>query len=185
MNLYSLVLGLVLGIVRVDLVYAGMRDIEFYSANPAVSLKLAESAKIYYKTDWNNAFFHYVLDGNNWTNVPGVVMQDSEYPGYKLIEVATDGVQFIEGIFNNGNGVWDNNYGQNYIITTDVSTVEDGMIIPSEPYLDTFTIYYKTDWIMHIYTMPSMEAVGLSLPRRSWMIVNILVIRKLIILEVV
>ncbi|MFI7361610.1 carbohydrate binding domain-containing protein [Streptomyces sp. NPDC050149] len=87
----------------------------------------ANTASVYYSTatvGWTTTNLHYQPAGGSWTTVPGVGMEPA-CTGWvkKTVDLGT--ATSMQAVFNNGNGVWDNNNGGNYTIPTGVSTVKD------------------------------------------------------------
>ncbi len=70
--------------------------------------------KVYYKTDWKTANAHYQIINNSWTTVPGHKMYNSDFDGYKAIEVRSD--RALKMCFNNGVD-WDNNNCKDYYLS--------------------------------------------------------------------
>ncbi|MFJ6212422.1 carbohydrate binding domain-containing protein [Streptomyces sp. NPDC092296] len=85
------------------------------------------SATVFYSTTsvgWPTVNLHYAPDGGAWTTVPGVGME-AACSGWvqKTVDLGT--ATGLAVTFNNGNGVWDNNNGNNYALPTGLSTVQD------------------------------------------------------------
>ncbi|MFI8951392.1 carbohydrate binding domain-containing protein [Streptomyces sp. NPDC053750] len=88
------------------------------------------SATVYYSTasvGWTTTNLHYQPAGGAWTAVPGIGM-DAACSGWvkKTVDLGT--ATSMQAVFNNGNGVWDNNNGNNYTITAGVSTVKERVV---------------------------------------------------------
>ncbi len=82
----------------------------------------------YYRPDWSSVNIHYDA-GNGWTPVPGVAMSNIGGGWWqKTISVVSDYYRFC---FNNGSGTWDNNNGNDYIVSTTYTNiaVSNGVII--------------------------------------------------------
>lgn len=71
---------------------------------------------IYYK-GYDNPYIHYKIGNGSWTIEPGVEMENStDIDGYNYsISIDLGNENKLTACFNNGNGTWDNNYGNNYI----------------------------------------------------------------------
>ncbi|MFC5468963.1 carbohydrate binding domain-containing protein [Cohnella suwonensis] len=114
------------------------------SASNAISVTTAagngNTATIYYKRGFAAPFIHYQVDGGSWTIAPGVAMQNSEFGGYSKITINLGSATGLSAVFNDGNGTWDNNNGQNYRFAAGVSTFANGTIISGEPQPDSLTI---------------------------------------------
>lgn len=96
--------------------------------------KLNNKIKIYYKGDIENAHIMYGINDNNWTEVPGVQMQDSSYEGYKEIEIDIENNQQLKFCFTDTKGNWDNNKNANYTAYSPGEyTVISGAIIRDNP----------------------------------------------------
>ncbi|WP_269542544.1 TIM-barrel domain-containing protein [Cerasicoccus fimbriatus] len=86
---------------------------------------------IYYSTPWTNANIHYNADSSGWTTSPGVAMSNSSVSGYKVVTIDATNVEFA---FNDNNGTWDSNGGNNYNITgKGIYTVENGTVSTGAP----------------------------------------------------
>lgn len=91
------------------------------------------TATIYYKKGFSNPYIHYAVN-SEWTDVPGIAMNDStSYPGYATITIDLGDESTLTAVFNNGNGNWDNNNGQNYVFAAGESTFGNGTISEGEP----------------------------------------------------
>ncbi|NYV76328.1 carbohydrate binding domain-containing protein [Streptomyces sp. UH6] len=102
----------------------------------AVPVAAAEStATVFYYTktkNWAAYNLHYAPDGGSWTTVPGVAMEAACTDWVKkTVPLGTAGG--LQATFNNGNGTWDNNAGQNYDLGTGAITVKDGVVAHSDP----------------------------------------------------
>ena len=74
-----------------------------------------DSTTIYYK-GFENPYIHYRLGTGEWTTVPGKPMvKSTTKDGYYEYTIPLKGNEYVEACFNNGNGQWDNNGGNNYI----------------------------------------------------------------------
>eukprot|EP01100_Stratorugosa_tubuloviscum_P003102 TRINITY_DN1732_c1_g1_i1.p1 TRINITY_DN1732_c1_g1~~TRINITY_DN1732_c1_g1_i1.p1 ORF type:complete len:881 (-),score=384.24 TRINITY_DN1732_c1_g1_i1:102-2744(-) len=85
---------------------------------------------IYYYTTWSKPYIHYD-DGYGWTNVPGLLMSPSEnsyypLPNWHVKAIISNSLTFV---FNDGNGNWDNNRGNNYHVSSPgVYSVQNGVL---------------------------------------------------------
>ncbi|MDQ0232256.1 carbohydrate binding domain-containing protein [Metabacillus malikii] len=101
---------------------------------------VGNTATIYYKKGFATPNFHYAPNGADWTKAPGVGMEDSaQYPGYAKITIDLGAATSLQGVFNNGAGVWDNNGGKNYQFQAGVSTFANGKVTQGEPKPDKVT----------------------------------------------
>ena len=107
------------------------------------NVSAANTATIYYKRGYTTPYIHYRPEGGSWTAAPGIVMKDSEYPGYSVATLDLGSVTRVEVCFNNGNGSWDSNGGANYFFIQGESTYDSGNITAGAPQINTVTIYYK------------------------------------------
>ncbi len=86
---------------------------------------------IYYK-GYNNPFIHYQIGNGNWTEVPGTAMNSTnEMEGYthkSVINLGSSTYAYV--CFNDGNGNWDSNNGQNYYFEAGTYTYQNGVITP-------------------------------------------------------
>ncbi|MFD7812227.1 carbohydrate binding domain-containing protein [Streptomyces sp. NPDC059785] len=113
----------------------------------------AGTATVYYSTtatNWSAYNLHWAPSGGSWTTVPGVAME-AACTGWvkKTVDLGT--ATAWQATFNNGNGVWDNNGGNNYQLGTGLITVKDGTVAHSDPCAGTdpvegtgATVYYST-----------------------------------------
>ena len=86
-----------------------------YTKTITVEDKVSNQTTIYYK-GYDNPYIHYKIGNGAWTNAPGVKMEKtSEKPGYGYkITIDLGDANNITACFNNGNGSWDSNNGNNY-----------------------------------------------------------------------
>lgn len=92
------------------------------------------SATIYYKRGFAMPYIHYQPAGGTWTNVPGTAMAASTaYPGYSSITINLGSATSLTAAFNDGNGNWDNNGGNNYQFSAGISTFNSGVITAGTP----------------------------------------------------
>ncbi len=87
---------------------------------------------IYYTNgNWNEAYIHFKTQNGEWTNVPGVKMENSDVEGYTwkyVIDLAQDDSENVQVCFNNGNGAWDSRNAQNYLLNSGVYSIQNGNI---------------------------------------------------------
>ncbi|MFC8177141.1 carbohydrate binding domain-containing protein [Streptomyces sp. NPDC057325] len=88
------------------------------------------TASVYYSTTgvgWTTTNLHYRPAGGAWTAVPGVGMEPA-CTGWvrKTVDLGT--ATSMSAVFNNGNGVWDNNSGKDYTVPAGLSTVKAGTV---------------------------------------------------------
>ncbi|WP_329112982.1 carbohydrate binding domain-containing protein [Streptomyces sp. NBC_01353] len=84
-------------------------------------------ATVYYSTaalGWTTANLHYAPVGGAWTTVPGIGME-AACTGWWKRTVDLGAATAMSAVFNNGNGVWDNNNGANYALSAGTTTVKD------------------------------------------------------------
>ncbi|MDT9687174.1 carbohydrate binding domain-containing protein [Streptomyces sp. P9(2023)] len=84
-------------------------------------------ATVYYSTaalGWTTANLHHAPAGGAWTTVPGIGM-DAACTGWWKRTVDLGTATAMSAVFNNGNGVWDNNNGANYSLLAGTTTVKD------------------------------------------------------------
>ncbi|MFD7899982.1 carbohydrate binding domain-containing protein [Streptomyces sp. NPDC059743] len=85
------------------------------------------SATVYYATaalNWSAYNLHWAQTGGSWTTVPGTAMEPA-CTGWVSRTVDLGTATTWQATFNNGNGVWDNNNGANYALTTGRTTVDN------------------------------------------------------------
>lgn len=87
-------------------------------------------ATVYYSTaalGWTTANLHYARSGGAWTTVPGIGMEAACTGWWKrTVDLGT--ATAWSAVFNNGNGVWDNNNGANYALSAGTTTVKDRVV---------------------------------------------------------
>ncbi|MFF9819260.1 carbohydrate binding domain-containing protein [Streptomyces sp. NPDC014006] len=111
------------------------------------------TATVYYSTsstNWTTYKLHWAPSGGSWTTVPGVDME-AACTGWVKKTVDLGSATTWQATFNNGNGTWDNNGGNNYLLGTGLITVKDGVVAHSDPCAATdpaggnaATVYYST-----------------------------------------
>ncbi|MBU5593870.1 starch-binding protein [Amphibacillus sp. MSJ-3] len=110
------------------------------------------SVTVYYKKGFDTPYIHYRPEGVEWTVAPGVKMEDAEIAGYSKLTIDIGEADRLEATFNNGQGTWDNNNGDNYLFDSGVHTFipghsGPGSIMPGEPDAleegNKVTIYYQ------------------------------------------
>ncbi|MFE5619502.1 carbohydrate binding domain-containing protein [Streptomyces sp. NPDC056524] len=87
-------------------------------------------ATVYYSTaalGWTTANLHYAPAGGAWTTVPGIGME-AACTGWWKRTVDLGAATAMSAVFNNGNGVWDNNNGANYALSAGTTTVKDRVV---------------------------------------------------------
>ncbi|MFE5969316.1 carbohydrate binding domain-containing protein [Streptomyces sp. NPDC056463] len=87
-------------------------------------------ATVYYSTaalGWTTANLHYAPAGGAWTTVPGIGME-AACTGWWKRTVDLGAATAMSAVFNNGNGVWDNNNGANYAMSAGTTTVKDRVL---------------------------------------------------------
>lgn len=95
--------------------------------DPGPSPGTGNNATVYYSTTtvgWSTTNLHYRPTGGSWTTVPGVGME-AACTGWVKRSVDLGAATEMQAAFNNGNGVWDNNNGSDYLIPAGVTTVKD------------------------------------------------------------
>lgn len=111
-----------------------------------VEVQTGNLTTIYYR-GFDNPYIHYSVDGE-WTDVPGVKMEactDVEGYAYKAVIDLGDNTS-TEVCFNDGNGNWDSDYGNNYTFGVGYYTYSNGKIkkiLPPEGSGNVITVYYK------------------------------------------
>ncbi|MGW6563833.1 carbohydrate binding domain-containing protein [Streptomyces sp. NPDC054975] len=90
----------------------------------------ANAATVYYSAaalGWTTVNLHHAPAGGAWTTVPGVGMEAACTGWWKrTVDLGT--ATTLSAVFNNGNGVWDNNNGANYSLTAGTTTVKDKVV---------------------------------------------------------
>ncbi len=88
------------------------------------------SATVFYSTasrNWTVVNLHYAPAGGAWTAVPGVRM-DAACTGWVKKTVSLNAATSMQAVFNNNAGTWDNNSGNNYLLSAATTTVRDGVV---------------------------------------------------------
>ena len=77
---------------------------------------ITKTTVYYSNSSWTQAYIHYKVGNGNWTTAPGVKMEDNTSDnGYTWKYVIDLGdADNTTVCFNNGNGNWDSNNGNNY-----------------------------------------------------------------------
>ena len=89
---------------------------------------------VYYQSGFDPAYIHYRPVGGAWTTIPGVKMDDSPYPGYKVKTINLGTATQLEACFTDGQGNWDSNYQNNYLFNVGVWTYTPfGNIVSGTP----------------------------------------------------
>jgi chitodextrinase len=95
---------------------------------------------VYYKHGFNNPYIHFRPQNGNWTTGPGIKMLPSTFNGYSKMIINIGAATKLEALFNDGNLVWDNNGGLNYLFDIGTSTYlspsvlgTPGKIVSGEP----------------------------------------------------
>ena len=102
---------------------------EFGYKQVTVEEKAEAKTVIYYK-GYSTPYIHYKIGNGTWTNAPGVKMDSSsDVDGYThMIEIDLGDADNITACFNNGNGSWDSNGGNNYTFGEGYYTFANGTI---------------------------------------------------------
>jgi len=95
---------------------------ETYEETNSSTTKTTNSVTIYYYSGWETAYIYYQIGSGKWTNNPGVPMS-SYNNDYKKIVIDLGTESSMKFVFNNGNGQWDNNNGNNYSINSSGSYI--------------------------------------------------------------
>ncbi len=106
-------------------------DSNVISVTPASTDKII----VYYQTNAKTSYLHYTISPAGTTEIwKDILLTPSEFPGYSkgVIDTGTDRVNG-KGAFNDGNGKWDNNSGQNYTLYSGVSTISAGQVVENFP----------------------------------------------------
>lgn len=114
-----------------------------FSSDLNVTTVSGNKVTIYYKQGYGSPYIHYRPAGGVWSIPPGFPMSASEAPGYYKLTIDVGSATGLEAVFNDGNGSWDNNGGNNYMFPLGVSTFNSGSISPGAPAANTVTVYYK------------------------------------------
>ncbi len=89
---------------------------------------------VYYKRGFETPYIHYRQADGTWTVPPGVAMPESVFEGYNVAEdIPIGDFEYLEAVFNDGAGNWDNNNGQNYRFPEGTWTFDGGEITPGAP----------------------------------------------------
>ena len=93
----------------------------------------ADVLTIYYDhANWTQANIHFKTENGNWTQVPGVRMEETDdVSGYKWkyeIPIEDDNSSYVDVCFNNGNGDWDSRNAQNYRLGVGTYGIKNGNV---------------------------------------------------------
>ncbi len=89
---------------------------------------------VYYKRGFETPYIHYRQADGTWTTPPGEPMPESEFDGYSVAaDIPIGDYDYLEAVFNDGNGNWDNNNGQNYRFPEGTWTFDAGQILEGAP----------------------------------------------------
>ncbi|WP_238016709.1 carbohydrate binding domain-containing protein [Dactylosporangium sp. AC04546] len=89
------------------------------------------TATVFYSTagkSWPVTNIHYAPDGEAWTAVPGVPMNETACAGWVKKTVQLGAATGMQAVFTNGTGSWDNNNGANYRIAAGTTKVSGGVV---------------------------------------------------------
>ncbi|NLK94262.1 MAG: hypothetical protein GX275_03575, partial [Clostridiales bacterium] len=104
---------------------------ETITAEKTITVKDVTSniTTIYYK-GYDNPYIHYQIGNGSWTNAPGVKMTScTDVSGYYYkAEIDLGDATTLTACFNNGNGSWDSNNGNNYSFGVGSYTYSNGVI---------------------------------------------------------
>ena len=116
-------------------VVATVKDARSGSAEKTMTINVEETNKttIYYK-GYSTPYIHYRVGNGTWSSAPGVKMQSgSDVDGYDYTITIDLGEQTnMTACFNDGNGSWDSNNGQNYTFGVGYYTCSNGKITKIE-----------------------------------------------------
>lgn len=86
------------------------------------------TVRIFYK-DKDYKYIHYQIGNGSWTSEPGEKMKNTVYRLYRrTIEINLNGADYINACFNDGDGHWDNNNGNNYHLTAGTYYIDKGRV---------------------------------------------------------
>lgn len=98
------------------------------SNNNLSGVSEGNSIRIYYK-DKDYKYIHYQIGNGSWTKEPGDKMKSTFHRFYRrVIEIKLNGASYINACFNDGDGHWDNNNGNNYHLTAGTYYISNGKI---------------------------------------------------------
>ena len=81
------------------------------------------SLVLYYESTWENNYIHYQIGSGAWTVVPGVKMQSTNLDNYYKAEIDMGSESLVRFCLNDGNGQWNNNNYEDFILTTGTYTI--------------------------------------------------------------
>jgi hypothetical protein len=94
---------------------------------------LEPDATVYYQREFKASHIHFSTEEGVWTNSPGVPMRICSFDDYAMVELDLNGAVSFHACFTDGDGNWDNNYGENYHLPAGQSTIRNGVIYPGHP----------------------------------------------------
>ena len=108
--------------------------------------------EIHYNTGWLDSYIHYNIDGQNWTDLPGVLMEESDLiEGYKKVVLNMSTLEFV---MSDGNNNWDNapDGGNYYVNESGAYKLDDGIIekinVPNFKFIDNSALEDKEYYYM-------------------------------------
>ena len=107
------------------------------------TVKISYSGKLF-QENAEEVFIHYGF-GNEWNNISDVKMEKTDL-GFQA-EITLDDSDSFNFCFNDGNGTWDNNNGQNYSFAIEelptALTVQEDLSLDNKPGLRRSYIWSK------------------------------------------
>ncbi len=102
------------------IIEASTNDVNYSSNTMEFEVLANNKISVYYaNSNWNDAYIHFKTQNGEWTDVPGLKMEESDMEGYTWkFDIQLDGDNSNSALvcFNNGNGDWDSRNGQNYYL---------------------------------------------------------------------
>ncbi|GFZ80562.1 alpha-amylase [Nesterenkonia alkaliphila] len=111
-------------------------------------------ASIYYPAEWENPHIHYQIGSAEWTEVPGIPMEDA-CEGWAVINLDLGTERTVTAAFNDGSDSWDNNNDSNYVFGPGETYLADGELHRGNPCEEEtpepegdadLVLFYATEW---------------------------------------
>ena len=114
---------------------------------------------VYYPTrdSWAQTRIHYGVDGQAWTAVPGVEMDDA-CAGWNVADIVLGTAAGVQITFTDGAGAWDNNGGGNYRAGAGTVVWSDGVLAPGTDPCGTVPTEEPTEEPTDPATQPAADA---------------------------
>lgn len=146
-----------------ELSFTITEDDHYFSGDMNVTKNISDHKIIhYYNNNFSDSYIHYQNDNGEWTLSPGIKMNKEAYNWNSMTINDRDSITFC---FNNGNGNWDSNDGNNYTTNITECWVKNGMIYTKLPVDNDNTTFNAT--INHLSSNYTVKIYG-SFNNSNW-----------------